>query len=69
MTYRESYMQFENLEDLLEEVKHDMVIAQMINPDRVKIVRESAEEVINLKFKDKSEVADSERLYKQKCVD
>jgi hypothetical protein len=60
MTYRESYMQFENLEDLLEEVKHDMVIAQMINPDRVRIVRESAEEVINLKFKDKSEVADSE---------
>jgi hypothetical protein len=60
MTYRESYMQFENLEDLLEEVKHDMVIAQMINPDRVGIVRESAEEVINLKFKDKSEVADSE---------
>lgn len=60
ITYRESYMQFEKLEDLLEEVKHDMVIAQIINPDRVKIVRESAEEVIILKFKDKSEVAENE---------
>ena len=54
MTYKESYMKCENLKELEEEVKHDIFVARAVigNPDRVKVIVESAEEVVNLKFKE-----------------
>jgi len=54
MTYKESYMKCENLKELEEEVKHDIFVARavIVNPDRVKVIIQSAEEVANLKFKE-----------------
>ena len=54
MTYREAYMKCETLKELEEEVKHDIFVARAMigNPDRVKVIIESAEEVANLKFKE-----------------
>lgn len=53
MTYKESYMKFNTLEELMEEVEHDIFVAQNVicNSDRIKVIKESAEEVMNLKFK------------------
>ncbi len=45
MTYKESYMQCDTLEDLEKEVRNDMSIAIMINTDRIKIINEAVEEV------------------------
>ena len=54
MTYKESYMKCETLKQLEEEVKHDIFVARLVigNPDRVKVIIQSAEEVANLKFKE-----------------
>lgn len=54
MKYKESYMRCETLKELEEEVKHDIFVATTMigNPDRVKIIVQSAEEVANLKFKE-----------------
>lgn len=54
MTYKESYMKCENLKELEEEVKHDIFVARavIVNPDRVRVIIQSAEEVANLKFKE-----------------
>ena len=53
MTYKESYMKCNTLEELMEEVEHDIFVAQNVicNSDRIKVIKESAEEVMNLKFK------------------
>lgn len=50
MTYKESYLQFESLNDLKAEIAKDIVIATYINPDRLKMIEEAATEVINEKF-------------------
>ena len=53
MTYKESYMKCNTLEELTEEVKKDIHIAKILlgnNPDRIKVIKESAEEVANEKF-------------------
>lgn len=52
MTYKESYMKCNTLEELEKEVKSDVAIAIMINPDRLEVIKRSAEEVANLKFND-----------------
>lgn len=52
MTYKESYMKCNTLEELRREVESDIKIAYIINPDRLPIIKEVAEEVANLKFKD-----------------
>ena len=50
MTYRESYMMCDTLEQLEKMIASDIVIAKIINPDRLPIIRASGEEVANLKF-------------------
>ncbi len=52
MTYKESYMKCNTLEELEKEVRSDIVIALMVNPDRLDVIKKSAEEVVNLKFND-----------------
>ena len=54
MTYKESYMKCNTLKELEDEVKHDIFVAETMigNPDRVKVIVKSAEEVANLKFKE-----------------
>lgn len=53
MTYKESYMKCETLEDLIKEVKSDIATAYIINPDKIQVIKKASEEVANLKFKDK----------------
>lgn len=52
MTYRESYMQCETLEELEKEVRHDIWIARyvVVSPARIKVIKQVAEEVANEKF-------------------
>lgn len=51
MTYEESYMQCESIEELEKKVITDIKIAQWFNSDRLPIIKKSAEKVANLKFK------------------
>ena len=51
MTYEEAYMKCETLEELENEIKKDVSIAMLINPDRLKVIKEVGERVANLKFK------------------
>lgn len=52
MTYRESYERCKTLQELEDEVQRDIIMAGIIgNPDRVKIIKQTAEEVANSKFK------------------
>lgn len=50
MTYKESYQKCETLEDLRQEVSHDITYAKMVNPDRLKHIVSACEEVANEKF-------------------
>jgi hypothetical protein len=52
MTYREAYMNCDTLEELNDMVKNDIIIANMINPDRLRIIKTEAESVANEKFKE-----------------
>ena len=52
MTYEESYMQCYSLEELEKEVRSDIVTAIMVNPDRLDVIKRSAEKVANSKFND-----------------
>jgi len=56
MTYKESYMCNNTLEELLEEVEDDITIALLVNPDRVEIIKKAAQEVIDLRFNDEREL-------------
>lgn len=51
MTYKEAYMNCSTLEELEKMVKSDVSVAMLINTDRIKVIKEVAEEVANLKFK------------------
>lgn len=52
MTYKESYEKCKTLQELEDEVQRDIIMAGIIgNPDRVKIIKQTAEEVANIKFK------------------
>ena len=52
MTYKESYMKCNTLEELEKEVRSDIAIALMVNTDRLDVIKKRAEEVANLKFND-----------------
>lgn len=52
MTYKEAYMNCETLKELEEMVADDIKTAMWLNPDRIKVIKEVAEEVANLKFKE-----------------
>jgi hypothetical protein len=38
MTYKESYLQCNNLEDLIKEVNDDLLYAMLMNTDRIEFV-------------------------------
>lgn len=50
MTYKEYFMQFDSVEKIMKEANQEMAFAAVLNPDRMKMVRQAAEEVINEKF-------------------
>ena len=52
MTYKETYEKYKTLQELEKEVQNDISVAITIgNLDRVKIIKQTAEEVANRKFK------------------
>ncbi len=56
MTYEESYMKCKTLQELEDTVQRDVIMAGIIgNPDRLKVIKQSAEKVANLKFKEEKE--------------
>jgi hypothetical protein len=50
MTYEESYMKCETLNQLKEELKKDIVIASIMNTDRLKPINDAGIKVAKLKF-------------------
>lgn len=50
MTYKEYYLSLKSAEDIMTMANADMALACVINPDRIEIIRKSAEEAINEKF-------------------
>ena len=50
MTYKEYYLSLQSVEDIMTMANADMALACVINPDRIEIIRKSAEEAINEKF-------------------
>jgi len=52
MTYKEAYMKCDTLKELTSMVEKDIKTALWLNADRIPIIKEAAEEVANLKFKD-----------------
>ena len=50
MTYKEYYLTLKSPEDIMTMANADMVLACVTNPDRMAIIRQSAEEAINEKF-------------------
>ena len=50
MTYKEYFMQFDSVEKIIKEANQEMAFAVVLNPDRIKMVRQAAEEVIKEKF-------------------
>ena len=51
MTYEESYMKCSSLKELEKEVNKDIILASMINPARFEKIKQAAEKVANMKFK------------------
>ena len=45
MTYKESYMKCNTLEELKKEVESDIAIAIIVNPDRIKVINDTVNEV------------------------
>ena len=50
MTYKESYEKFEKYEDLVKEMKSDIVIAEFVNHDRKDVILKAFKEVSKEKF-------------------
>lgn len=51
MTYKESYLACDSEEEILEKVKHDVNIALLMGSnDRVKVIKQHAEEALAEKF-------------------
>lgn len=50
MTYKEYYLSLTTTKDIITMANADMALACVINPDRVDIIRKSAEEAIKEKF-------------------
>lgn len=53
MTYEESYMKCETLEELEKEIESDIKIAMFLNSDRIPFIKKMGEKVANLKFNNK----------------
>ena len=52
MTYEESYMKCKTKDEILDKLKKDISLATIVNPDRIKVIKETFEKVLNLKFKE-----------------
>ena len=53
MTYREAYMKCNTLSELETMVNKDIVAVKLLgSSDRIKVIKDMAEEVANLKFKE-----------------
>lgn len=50
MTYKEYYLTLNSPEDIMEMANADLALACVINPDRMAIIRQSAEEALREKF-------------------
>ena len=50
MTYKEYYLTLKSPEDIVTMANADMALACVINPNRMTIIRKSAEEAIKEKF-------------------
>lgn len=50
MTYKEYYLTLSSAEDIMIMANADMALVCVINPDRISVIRQSAEEAINEKF-------------------
>lgn len=50
MTYKEYYLTLNSPEDIMEMVNADLALALVINPARMDIIRQSAEEALREKF-------------------
>lgn len=50
MTYKDAYLQLSSAEEVMKMANTDMALAAVINPDRIKIIRDSADEAIKEKF-------------------
>ena len=47
MTYKESYLKCNSLEEMRKEVVKDLAHAKLTNPDRIKYITEAANEKFN----------------------
>ena len=50
VTYKEYYLTLKSPEDIVTMANADMALACVINPDRMDVIRQSAEEAIREKF-------------------
>ena len=50
MTYKEYYLTLNSPENIMEMANADLALACVINPDRMAIIRQSAEEALREKF-------------------
>lgn len=56
MTYKEYYLTLNSPKDIMEMANADLALACVINPDRMAIIRQSAEEALREKFGEEVEV-------------
>ena len=50
MTYKEYYLSLATADDIMTMANADMALACVMNPDRIEVIRKSAEEAIKEKF-------------------
>ena len=50
MTYKEYYLTLNSPKDIMEMANADLALACVVNPDRMNIIRRSAEEALREKF-------------------
>lgn len=50
MTYKEYYLSLKTEREIMEMANADMALACVMNPDRIEVIRKSAEEAIKEKF-------------------
>lgn len=50
MTYKEHYLTLSSPEEIMQAANTDLAWARLLNPDRIEVIHQSAEEAINEKF-------------------
>lgn len=59
MTYEEEYKQYPSPQKILEKVKYDIALAMITNTDRIHIITQAAEKVLQEKFPDFEGIIDT----------